>query len=326
LQVPTARGADGVAAVAGDPLVAGALSVEADAMAFDPGTDRLYFPAPLKMPGGTTDLLVLSLKNATFQHPGADAPVLRQVNLEARLGCRIAITGKNGSGKSTLLELIAGRLGGFGPFGELWMHASLRLVYVAQHHESQLGDFMDCTPHEYIQRRFKKGYDAEMPLRPMAPLEPKQVVKIKQVARMHGKRGKEVETIISRQIVPMKDDPHQKECLYEVKWKDLSAVENTFEREPRLKSLGVLHLVEQFNEMMSDTWGDGPERSLSAKEIVRHLADFGLPEEASQQRRISMLSSGQKSRLMLAASFWTIPHIVCLDEPTNYLDSQLSSI
>merc|ERR1719183_3119700 len=23
---------------------------------------------------------------------------------------------------------------------------------------------------------------------------------------------------------------------------------------------------------------------------------------------------------MLAASFWTIPHIVCLDEPTNYLD------
>merc|ERR1719188_2301585 len=87
LQVPTARGADGAAAVAGDPSAAGALSVEADAMAFDPGTDRLYFPAPLKMPGGA-DLLVLSLKNATFQHPGADAPVLRQVNLEVRLGCR----------------------------------------------------------------------------------------------------------------------------------------------------------------------------------------------------------------------------------------------
>ena len=33
-----------------------------------------------------------------------------------------------------------------------------------------------------------------------------------------------------------------------------------------------------------------------------------------------MLSAGQKNKLMLGAAFWTKPHIVCLDEPTNFLD------
>merc|ERR1712014_76815 len=56
-------------------------------------------------------------------------------------------------------------------------------------------------------------------------------------------------------------------------------------------------------------------------EVARHLEDFGLPEDASCNRQISMLSSGQKVKMMLASSFWTKPHIVCLDEPTNYLDT-----
>merc|ERR1712232_844890 len=55
--------------------------------------------------------------------------------------------------------------------------------------------------------------------------------------------------------------------------------------------------------------------------VTMHLEDFGLPEEISNGRKLSMLSSGQRSKVMLAASFWTRPHIVCLDEPTNYLDS-----
>jgi len=31
-------------------------------------------------------------------------------------------------------------------------------------------------------------------------------------------------------------------------------------------------------------------------------------------------SAGQKSRLTLAGAFWTKPHVIFLDEPTNYLD------
>ena len=32
-------------------------------------------------------------------------------------------------------------------------------------------------------------------------------------------------------------------------------------------------------------------------------------------------SGGQKARLVLAAALWTRPHLIALDEPTNYLDN-----
>jgi ATP-binding cassette subfamily F protein 2 len=34
------------------------------------------------------------------------------------------------------------------------------------------------------------------------------------------------------------------------------------------------------------------------------------------------MSGGQKSRLVLAAAMWTKPHVIALDEPTNYLDNE----
>ena len=33
-----------------------------------------------------------------------------------------------------------------------------------------------------------------------------------------------------------------------------------------------------------------------------------------------MFSAGQKSKVSLAAAFWIRPHLVALDEPTNYID------
>jgi len=203
--------------------------------------------------------------------------------------------------------------------GQLWQHPSLRLVYVSQHADSHLGNYMSCTPYEYIQLRFKKGYDCEAPPLPAIPLEKKQQLRIKSIARQQGKRGKEVEAVISRQMEQI--DNQTRRCLYEVKWKDLGPAENSFEKFERLKTLGVEHLVHQFNEMMSAAWGDAPERPLTDRVIITHLTDFGLPEDAARNRRISMLSSGQKAKLMFAASFWTVPHIVCFDEPTNYLDA-----
>ena len=56
------------------------------------------------------------------------------------------------------------------------------------------------------------------------------------------------------------------------------------------------------------------------REIVKHLEPFGLTEDMMCRRASCMLSAGQKSKLMRGAAFWTKPHTVCLDEPTNYLD------
>lgn len=36
----------------------------------------------------------------------------------------------------------------------------------------------------------------------------------------------------------------------------------------------------------------------------------------------SYIFRGQKSKMALGAVFWTRPHLVALDEPTNYLDPE----
>merc|ERR1719491_1321414 len=127
----------------------------------------------------------------------------------------------------------------------------------------------------------------------------------------------EVEVILSRQI----SGKDAKDTIYEVQWQGLGPADNTFEKRSRLKTLGVEYMVEEYDMWMMQVWGTSPERPLTARELINHFEDFGLPEDISSKRQISMLSSGQRSKVMLAASFWTRPHIVCLDEPTNYLDT-----
>lgn len=56
--------------------------------------------------------------------------------------------------------------------------------------------------------------------------------------------------------------------------------------------------------------------------INRHLDGFGLPQEFGTYGKIRGLSGGQKVKLVLAAAFWTVPHLVVLDEPTNFLDRE----
>ena len=50
----------------------------------------------------------LSLRDVTFQYPGADAPVFRGLNLDIPAGALVAVTGPVGSGKSALARAILG--------------------------------------------------------------------------------------------------------------------------------------------------------------------------------------------------------------------------
>ena len=61
-------------------------------------------------------------------------------------------------------------------------------------------------------------------------------------------------------------------------------------------------------------------RPLTKEEVRLHLAEFGIDEDLAMGK-IKRMSGGQKSRLVLAAAMWINPHIIALDEPTNYLDN-----
>lgn len=53
-------------------------------------------------------------------HPGATAPAIRDINLRAPVGSRVALVGHNGAGKSTLLKAAAGLLPVLS--GNLWIY------------------------------------------------------------------------------------------------------------------------------------------------------------------------------------------------------------
>lgn len=49
----------------------------------------------------------LQLHKLSFTYPGADEPVLQDINLEVNAGKTVALVGRSGSGKSTLVQLLA---------------------------------------------------------------------------------------------------------------------------------------------------------------------------------------------------------------------------
>jgi len=61
-------------------------------------------------------------------------------------------------------------------------------------------------------------------------------------------------------------------------------------------------------------------RPLTQENVEKHINDVGLEPEYGTHFRINALSGGQKVKVVLAAAMWDQPHILILDEPTNYLD------
>ena len=65
---------------------------------------------------------------------------------------------------------------------------------------------------------------------------------------------------------------------------------------------------------------NGQFRQLVRREIEQHCENFGLDAELVTHSRMRGLSGGQRVKVCLAASTWQRPHLIVLDEPTNYLD------
>jgi len=114
-----------------------------------------------------------------------------------------------------------------------------------------------------------------------------------------------------------------KELFYEIAWEGLDdAKQNTFEPLSKLRLMHVDGLARAYDERLQAQYSGVAERPLTEREIKQHLQNFQMSEDMCTRRMISGFSAGQKSRLMLGAAFWTKPHLIALDEPTNYLDPE----
>jgi len=283
---------------------------------------KISFPIPGKLQGHTTSKPIMELKDVYFRYNEEDGDfVLNNVSCKVTLASRLAIVGKNGAGKSTLLNILCGEFHATpGPNGEVpgevYRHRNLRMAYIAQHHMFHLSEFVNSSPLTYIQRRFRDGWDDALQQRLINPATEDEAKIRKELAHKFGKYGKGVRNISGRQL-------RGKEVFYEVEWEDLDdPKQNVYKSMREMKQLGCEGFATAYDERLAAQQAGLDQRPLSAKEIVKHLEQFGLDEDMVMNRNIGTFSAGQKSKLTLGAAFWIKPHIVALDEPTNYIDME----
>eukprot|EP00927_Polykrikos_kofoidii_P060069 TRINITY_DN55139_c0_g1_i1.p1 TRINITY_DN55139_c0_g1~~TRINITY_DN55139_c0_g1_i1.p1 ORF type:complete len:1408 (-),score=281.64 TRINITY_DN55139_c0_g1_i1:363-4586(-) len=291
-----------------------------DALANEPkaAAVKLVFPIPGKLDGiRNNSKPVMEIRDVYFEYEGGKGQVIKGVSARLSLGSRVALVGVNGAGKSTLLGLMCGELNPTeheGKIGDVWQHHNLRLSFIAQHHMTSLGRWYESSPFTYLSYRFQNGWDEEAQRHLLLPKDEEEARIRKEKASIHGKYGRLVGNIVGR-------SKQQGKLVYEVQWEGMEdQKQNTFETLDKLRQLGVEGHASACNLRLAATAAGVDTRPCSRREIVKHLEQFGIDEEMCCNRLIGGFSAGQKSKLALACAMWTKPHLLALDEPTNYLD------
>lgn len=103
------------------------------------------------------------------------------------------------------------------------------------------------------------------------------------------------------------------------KWVGMIPKFNSFISRETLLKEGFQKLVQEYDDHEASREGLG-YRVLEPKVISKHFEDVGLDPEIANHNQISGLSGGQKVKVVLAGAMWNNPHLLVLDEPTNFLD------
>merc|ERR1711881_583102 len=94
---------------------------------------------------------------------------------------------------------------------------------------------------------------------------------------------------------------------------------NSWVEKDILVKMGYLKMVQREDERQAAMAGL-QSKQLTQPGVEKHLANFGVDPESASHSQINQLSGGMKVKVVLAAAMWQNPHVLILDEPTNYLD------
>jgi elongation factor 3 len=264
------------------------------------------FPEPGPLEGvKSLTKAVLKMKNCYFQYATAPKPQLIDVSIQVSMASRVAIVGVNGAGKSTLIKILVGELEPNS--GLIDRHPNVRVAYVAQHAFHHIENHLDKTPVEYIMWRYRAGYDKEQIAKDSLTMSEEEIAAIKQ-------KAKENKHLVIAEILSRRTGKRENE--YECKSE--SEITQWFVK-TELVEMGYEKMVKEFDEKLAMENMLG-QRKLTTGEIQKHLDNFGLEPQFAQHSKIGMLSGGQKVKIVLGACMWNLPHVVILDEPTNFLD------
>lgn len=269
---------------------------------------KFVFPEPGRLDGiRTSTQKFLEMENVDYRYPGAEKNTLTGVNLKMSLSSRVAVLGGNGAGKTTLIKMLVGEtqpsnLGAC----RLFIHHNLRVAYVSQHAFFHVEQHMEQAPAAYIQWRFKDGYDKEKLMSEAYKITEEEQAAIDEF---------QLEGIWSRRL-------RAGVLEYEVKKRHVREKDNKYYSKDELLAMGFKHLLKQTDEKIASKEAGLDLRPVTVTEVQKHLDDFGLEQEFGTYGKVRGLSGGQKVKLVLAAAMWQNPHLLVLDEPTNYLDRE----
>merc|ERR1711871_1705843 len=300
-------------------------------------TMKFTFPEPGPLEGvKSRSKIILRMSNVTFTYPSKDKPTIMDINLTCSQMSRVAVIGANGAGKSTAIKVFVGEM--TPQEGTIWKAAGLRLAYVAQHAFHHLEKHMDKTPAQYIMWRFAGNDDQEsLEFKSTALSVDEESARAQKwcIDTVSGdvrkctdpkedpKKAKadEDRAVIPDAVVDRKADKKAKTFFYQVKWQ-FQPIENAcWVSKETLTKMGFLKLVQREDERQAAMAGL-QNKQLTQPSIEKHLGDFGVDPESASHCQIQQLSGGMKVKVVLAASMWQNPHILILDEPTNYLDRE----
>jgi len=256
------------------------------------------------------------------------------VNLTVSQVSRVAVIGANGAGKSTAIKVLVGEQKP--TEGQIWKAAGLRLAYVAQHAFHHLEKHMQETPTQYIMWRFAGNDDKESLEFKSTELsvdeEKARALKwcidgatgnVRRCTdpKEDAKKAKidEAGAIIPDAVLNRRQKKKEKTFEYEVKWQFKPMESNCWVEKEILVKMGYLKLVQREDERQAAMAGL-MTKQLTQPSIEKHLGNFGVDPESASHTQINQLSGGMKVKVVLAAAMWQNPHVLILDEPTNYLD------
>ena len=298
-------------------------------------TMKFTFPEPGPLEGvKSRSKIVLRMTNVTFTYPSKDKPTIEDISLTCSQTSRVAVIGANGAGKTTAIKVFVGEM--MPQQGTIWKAAGMRMGYVAQHAFHHLEKHMNETPAQYIMWRFAGNDDKES-----LEFKSDKLSVDEETARQQKWCTDSVNGGV-RKVTDPKEDP-KKAKQDEANIVEVNGVvnrralkkEKTFEYEvclmykppecnvwiekTTLIKMGYLKLVQREDEKQAAMAGL-QTKQLTQPGVEKHLAAFGVDAESASHTQISQLSGGMKVKVVLAATMWQNPHILILDEPTNYLD------
>ncbi|KAH0161635.1 ABC transporter domain-containing protein, partial [Aureobasidium melanogenum] len=273
---------------------------------------QFKFPPPGILTGVKSNTRsILRMTDCNFTYPGASKPSLQGVSCQLSLSSRVAIIGANGAGKSTLIKLLTGET--IPQTGKVEKHPNLRIGYIKQHALEHVEMHLEKTPNQYLQWRYANGDDREVLMKGTRQLTDEDKAQMEKFVDLGPGMGqRRIESIIGRQ-------KWKKSFQYEIKWVGMLPKFNTMISRETLMDLGFQKLIQEFDDHEASREGLG-FRSLEPKVISKHFEDVGLDPEIANHNEISGLSGGQKVKVVLAGAMWNNPHLLVLDEPTNFLD------